>query len=184
MPDPVFRYHPDPIATESAVPDDHVCAVCGVRRQTRYDGPIYGSQPESVCLHCIHSGEAARALATPGAPEDIAASFSDAQDVPAEVPIAVVDEITQRTPGFTAWQQGYWLYHCADGAAFLGPAGYAELEPHPDALDSIRADCRIYDWPEDDIEEMLHQLDRDGSPTAYLFRCLHCGTHLASWDCH
>ena len=32
----------------------------------------------------------------------------------------MLDEITQRTPGFTGHQQEHWLYHCGDGAAFIG----------------------------------------------------------------
>ncbi|OIJ65019.1 hypothetical protein WN71_025805 [Streptomyces mangrovisoli] len=62
--------------------------------------------------------------------------FSDAVDVPDDVPWSVVEEITRRTPGFAGWQQEAWLYHCGDGAAFLGPAGYSELEAHPEALGS------------------------------------------------
>ncbi|MEU7842671.1 CbrC family protein [Micromonospora sp. NPDC049114] len=33
-----------------------------------------------------------------------------------------------------------------------------------------------------ETEEFLHRLDRNGEPPAYLFQCLRCGTHLASWD--
>ena len=32
------------------------------------------------------------------------------------------------------------------------------------------------------IEEYLGNLDKGGSPTAYLFRCRHCGTDLAYSD--
>jgi hypothetical protein len=67
-----------------------------------------------------------------------------------------------------------WLYHCGDAAVFLGPAGAAELEAYPDALESIRA--------EEDDEELIAALDKEGSPTAYLFRCGHCGRHLAYAD--
>ena len=62
--EPLFRYHPDPLATGSAVRSDHVCSVCGVHRDVRYKGPVYGRQPASLCLHCIRSGEAATALGT------------------------------------------------------------------------------------------------------------------------
>ena len=96
--------------------------------------------------------------------------------------MGVVEEITRRTPGFTGWQQESWLYHCGDGAAFLGPAGYAELERYPDALDMIREDLRRFGWSASETEGFLRQLDRAGEPTAYLFRCLHCGSYLASWD--
>ncbi|MEV6602413.1 CbrC family protein [Actinoplanes sp. NPDC051346] len=188
MLEPEFRYHPDPLATGSAVRDEHVCAVCGVQRDIRYTGPVYGREPTTLCLHCIASGEASRALGTvteavDGSDRlDMPAEFSDAVLVPDEVPVAVVEEITRRTPGFMGWQQESWLYHCADGAAFLGPAGYVELERHPDALDMIREDLRRLGWPPSDTERLLRQLDRAGEPTAYLFRCLHCGSHLASWD--
>ncbi|OKJ68835.1 hypothetical protein AMK31_37505 [Streptomyces sp. TSRI0107] len=183
--EPTFRYHPDPLATGSAVRTDHVCSVCGVHRQIRYRGPIYGRQPDSLCLHCIHSGAASSALSvSAGGDEDfdMLAVFSDAVDVPDGVPLPVVEEITRRTPGFAGWQQGSWLYHCDDGAAFLGPAGYHELEAYPEALAMLRIDHQRYGWAPSETEHFLRALDRAGEPTAYLFRCLHCGTGLASWD--
>ncbi|MFF0836635.1 MULTISPECIES: CbrC family protein [unclassified Streptomyces] len=57
MAEPTFRYHPDPLASGAALRTDHVCSVCGMDRQLRYQGPIYGRQPDSLCLHCINSGE-------------------------------------------------------------------------------------------------------------------------------
>lgn len=112
----------------------------------------------------------------------MAAMFSDAVDVPDDVPLSVVEEITRRTPGFAGWQQEAWLYHCGDGAAFLGSAGYRELEAYPEALAMLCADHQRYGWSPADTEEFLRGLDRTGEPTAYLFRCLHCNTSLASWD--
>ncbi|WP_435204996.1 CbrC family protein [Micromonospora sp. bgisy143] len=188
MTEPVFRYHPDPLATGSAMRIEHECSICGQLRQIRYRGPIYGGQPETLCLHCIYSGEASRALgvvavATDGSDIlDMPAEFSDAIDVPDDVPHHVIEEITRRTPGFTGWQQESWLYHCGDGAAFLGPAGYRDVEPHPEALNMLRASHRQLGWSPEETEEFLHRLDRNGEPTAYLFQCLHCRTHLASWD--
>lgn len=181
---PFFKYHPDPIVTGSAVFVDHVCSVCGEHREARYGGPSYGHDAQSLCLHCISSGAAERTLAMT-LDDGVAVRlplFSDAVEVPRNVPRAVVDEITLRTPGFSAWQDAFWLYHCDDGTAFLGRAGYRELEPFPDALDSLRASVRSLGWSEVDKERFLRDLDRDGVATAYLFRCLHCGTHLAWWD--
>jgi uncharacterized protein CbrC (UPF0167 family) len=66
-----------------------------------------------------------------------------------------------------------------DAAAFLGLAGYAELTPYPDAVVSLCDACRRYGWPEERVEGFLRRLDKKGEPTAYLFRCLHCGRHLA-----
>ena len=177
--EPTFRYHPDPVATGSAVSTDAACSLCGIRRGIRYAGPVYGTQPDTLCLHCIASGEAAERLGPAGIGP---AMFSDAVDVPVDVPADVVDEVTMRTPGFSGWQQEKWLYHCADAAAFLGPAGYAGLAPHPDAVASLREDCQRLGWPGERIEKFLSSLDKRGAPTAYLFQCLHCGIHLAYWD--
>lgn len=189
MPEPVFRYHPDPLATGSAVRAEHRCDVCGLRREVRYHGPVYGNQPESLCLYCIKSGEASRALGLVSRSgrdhSEIvgwAAMFSDETDVPDDVPSAVADEIAYRTPGFHGWQQQSWLYHCGDGAAYLGPAGYADLRPHPDALEMLRLDIQRPGWSHEQTELLLRRLDRTDGPTAYLFQCLHCGTSLASWD--
>ncbi|RAO04360.1 UPF0167 protein [Micromonospora noduli] len=46
----------------------------------------------------------------------------------------------------------------------------------------LRASHRQLGWSSEETDEFLHRLDRNGEPTAYLFQCLHCGTHLASWD--
>ncbi|MEV4537244.1 CbrC family protein [Asanoa sp. NPDC049518] len=184
----MFRYHPDPIATGSAERAEFVCHVCGQHREVRYTGPIYGRRAENLCLDCIHSGEASRALGTVAVPLhdgetlEMPAEFSDAVGVPDDVPRDVVTEITQRTPGFVGWQQESWLYHCADGAAYLGPAGHAELQRHPDAYDIIRTDLLERGWPAEEADNFMRRFDRTGEPTAYLFRCLHCTTHLASWD--
>lgn len=184
----MFRYHPDPLATGSALRSDHVCSVCGLHREVQYRGPIYGDQPESLCLHCIHSGDAAQTLGGTFAAKDdshvldMPAQFSDDLDVPDEVSRQIIEEIIHRTPGFFGWQQQSWLYHCGNGAAFLGSAGYLELEPYPDAIDMLRESHRQYGWSPQETEQFLRQLDRAGEPTAYLFRCLHCHAHLASWD--
>jgi uncharacterized protein len=175
----VFRYHPDPVATGSAVRTDAACSLCGMHRGVRYRGPVYGDQPDTLCLHCIASGEASERLGPVGVGPAV---FSDAIDVPDSVPAGVVDEVTMRTPGFSGWQQEGWLYHCADAAAFLGSAGYAELAPYPDAVASLREGCQRLGWSAERTEEFLSSLDKHGEPTAYLFRCLHCGTHLAYWD--
>jgi uncharacterized protein CbrC (UPF0167 family) len=36
--------------------------------------------------------------------------------------------------------------------------------------------------PQDGFESVLASLDKDGQPTAYLFRCRACATHLAYAD--
>jgi uncharacterized protein CbrC (UPF0167 family) len=80
--------------------------------------------------------------------------------------------ITRRTPGFAGWQQERWLVHCGDGAEYLGRADAADLAAHPD----VRTD-----FPVDD-EWFIAALNKDDPPTAYLFRCRKCRTHLAYAD--
>ncbi len=69
------------------------------------DGPF--------CPWCIADGSAAMRLQV---------EFTDVRNeqVPADVPGRVLDAIAERTPGFSGHQQEHWLYHCADGAAFIG----------------------------------------------------------------
>ncbi|MER7720867.1 CbrC family protein [Streptomyces flaveolus] len=90
--------------------------------------------------------------------------------------------VAERTPGFTAWQDGQWLVHCGDAAAFLGRAGVRELAGYPDALDSLRQDIRTWGWSDNQNNDFLGSLDSGGQPTAYLFRCRTCAAHLAYAD--
>jgi uncharacterized protein CbrC (UPF0167 family) len=67
---------------------------------------------DALCPWCIADGRAA---------ERFDATFTDVGvDVPADVPVSVLDEVAQRTLSFSAWQQDHWLYHCSDACAFLG----------------------------------------------------------------
>ena len=110
---PGFRYHPYPLATGSVVESDATCAACGKTRGYVYTGPVYmQDEPEALCPWCIADGTAA---------ETFGAEFTDfGVGVPDDVPREVLEELAFRTPGFSGWQQERWLYHCGDGAAFLG----------------------------------------------------------------
>jgi uncharacterized protein CbrC (UPF0167 family) len=80
------------------------------------------------CPWCIADGSAA---------ERFDANFTDAWGGPGDVPMPVLEEITRRTPGFSAWQQDRWLHHCDDGCAFLSVVGRKELAPYPDAIEVL-----------------------------------------------
>lgn len=92
------------------------------------------------------------------------------------------EEVAYRTPGFSGWQQERWLVHCDDACAFLGPAGRQEKEgfKSQQLLDSLRDDMKMN---ERDFQQYLGVLDKHRAPTAYLFRCLHCGQYLGYSDC-
>jgi len=163
---PEFPYHPDPRATGFVQASEARCASCGQSRGFIYTGPVYAIDEvvDRLCPWCIADGSAA---------EKFEAEFTDVGwGVPEDVPPPVVQEVATRTPGFSGWQQEHWLYHCGDAAAFLGRVGWSELQPYPDALDSLR----------EESDEELEALAVDGESTAYLFRCRHCGRHLAYAD--
>ncbi len=176
---PSFRYHPDPLATGvvRAAPDTP-CLGCNRLRGYVYTGPAHTAKnfmlSHCVCPWCIADGTLAR---------QFGAGFNDAGTL-ADVPDAVRLEIEQRTPGFERWQDGDWPSCCGDAAAFLGAAGAAELGADlSPAATAVREVLREdYELSASDLEEFFDALDKEGMPTAYVFRCLHCGAYHAEVD--
>lgn len=176
---PEFRYHPDPLATGAIKSSDARCVACGQARGYIYVGPVYAERDldEQLCPWCIAGGRAH---------EQCGAEFVDADGIGGygtweAVPSTVVHELVERTPCFSGWQQERWFTCCGDAAAFIGRTGKAELQATGQgALEGIRLEAGYEgrDW-----EEYLDALDADGSPTAYLFRCLHCGRFGGYSDC-
>jgi uncharacterized protein CbrC (UPF0167 family) len=166
---PHFRYHPDPIATGSVEPSDVTCALCSQARGYIYTGPVHCEEDheEDLCPWCIADGSAFELLGAEFTDSEGIGSFGDA------VPGEVADEIAFRTPGFNSWQQARWFSCCGDGAEFLGPMGAKQLAAiGPAAIEAIRTGGeweRGKQW-----EDHFRALDREGEPTAYLFRCLTC----------
>jgi uncharacterized protein CbrC (UPF0167 family) len=169
---PSFRYHPDPIATGSIGSTDDACPVCEQARGFAYTGAVYAvEEVDGPCPWCIADGSLAARFD---------AELTDSSSIDGGVPEAAVEEIALRTPGFSGWQQERWLGHCGDGAAFVGRVGWDELQAHPDAIEHLRSQFEAARVP--DVDWMLETLHVDGDLTAYLFRCLTCGTHTAYWD--
>lgn len=168
---PFFKYHPDPIATGSIEPSASPCLACG-----RETGFIYIGQPsaeeeliDAFCPWCIADGSAH---------EKFGAEFTDADSIGGygaweEVAPDIIAEVSYRTPGFTGWQQEMWFTHCGDAGEFLGRAGRKELEGFgAEAIAAIKAEIGFDDT---DWEDYFNSLDKDEDPTAYLFKCRHCG---------
>jgi len=129
---------------------------------------------ESLCPWCIADGSAA---------ERFGVSFVDVGwGVPDAVPTAVLAELTLRTPSFTGWQQERWLYHCDDATSYLGRADHERLVSHPNALRMVVHENDEFGWPEVVSTALVESMSTDGSPTAYLFCCLHCGIDPAYAD--
>lgn len=153
---PAFRYHPDPVGTGSAIASDEPCEVCKQPAGYKYaGGEIFGLQAEVVCLRCIANGAAAARLALPDGP----AEFTDVGwGVPDDVPASVLQEVSQRTPGFIGWQQEHWMYHCSDAAAFLGLVGWDDVAELPDAIESLRADLADIGLGQDEADLQIKMI--------------------------
>jgi uncharacterized protein len=179
---PTFKYFPDPIASGVIEPSTVVCRACNLPRGHIYTGPVRTGSDldlhDALCPWCIADGTAHTTFGTEFA-EYVGNEAGHKFD---PVPTSVRDEVLYRTPRFYTWQYTMWSTHCGDGAAFHGHAGYPELTgAWKDAVPVIRSEG---DWEEDDEEweELLRILDRDSCPTAYVFRCLHCGALGGYWD--
>jgi uncharacterized protein CbrC (UPF0167 family) len=174
---PTFKYHSDPIATGSIVESETECECCGRSRGFIYTGPVYaeGEYVECICPWCI---------ADDTAHQNLGASFTDEAsiggcDARDSIELAIIEEVAHRTPGFNGWQQERWWTHCGDAAQFLGAAGKQELIAlGPEAILAIRGSAGLEDW-----EDLFEALDREGSPTAYVFRCRKCGAFGGYHDC-
>jgi len=176
---PVFRYHPDPLATGSVKPElDTPCLGCNQLRGYVYTGAVFTEKnfilDDHLCPWCIADGTAAKRFG---------ASFNDTGTTD-DIPDAARDEIENRTPGFTAWQQEQWLGCCGDGAAFLGVVGVKELALNfPGAIPAVIKHIEEeYGLEGDDQDEFFASLQKNGQPSAYLFCCLHCQKYLAYVD--
>jgi uncharacterized protein CbrC (UPF0167 family) len=162
------------------VKSDTKCACCGNARGFIYTGPVYAAEEydQRICPWCIADGSAH---------ERLGASFTDDAGIGGGgmwdgVPDEVIEEVAHRTPGFSGWQQEQWWTHCGDAAQFIGRAGRQELEAlGPQAIAAIQDSAGLSDVPE--WEEFLGALDKDGSPTAYMFRCRKCGRLGGYQDC-
>lgn len=171
---PLFPYHPDPLATGSIVPSTTVCVCCGRARGYIYRGPVHAVAElhELLCPWCIADGSAA---------EKYDAHFIG-EPVGHDVPLEVVLSVDARTPGFSAWQDPRWFFHCGDGTAFLAAVGASELTAFPHVVQALRGEAAAWGWTADEVEHHLRALVKDGQPTAYLFHCCRCATHLAYAD--
>jgi len=173
---PAFRYHPEPVTSGSVEEATVDCVACGKRRSHVYVGPVYAEDDYSgrLCPWCLADGTAARKLG---------AAFTEVgTDVPPQLTASVLDELAHRTPGFEAWQQEHWMFHCDDACAFVGRIGRGDLDELPDALEMLLHENDAFGWSPEQSQEYVDALEIDGETTAYLFRCLACGTHQAYSD--
>lgn len=152
---------------------------CEQARGYIYVGPVYAEEEleEALCPWCIADGSAHAKLGASFTDELGIGSRGDWDKVSAEV----IAEVAYRTPGFSGWQQEQWWTHCGDAGLFLGRSGFRELELLGDkAVVAIRDDTGLDGaaW-----ERFYHAFRKHSAPSAYLFRCRHCGTLGGYQDC-
>jgi uncharacterized protein CbrC (UPF0167 family) len=166
---PIFRYHPDPIRSGSIAQSDAQCQCCGKERGYIYEGPVYAEEDleDSICPWCI---------ANSSAHKKFKAEFVDTEAFPDGMPKAAITEISQSTPGYSAWQSEAWPSCCEDATAFLRPTGIQEIRKE---CYEVEGHLMTYVVQELHIsggaaKRLVESLSKDSQPTLYLFQCLHC----------
>ncbi len=170
---PAFRYHPDPIRSGSIIASDQSCRCCGLTPGYVYTGPVYaeeGGLDDNLCPWCIADGTAHRKFD---------ATFVDSEAFAEGAPAAAMEEITERTPGFSTFQSEAWPVCCGDAVEFVMPAGLVEIRKYDYTLEGqimshIVHQMRITGGA---ATRLLDGLRKDAGPTLYVFRCPRCEMH-------
>ena len=173
---PVFLYYPDPVGTGSIEKSDVTCICCELSRGYIYTGPVYSIEELDalLCPWCIADGSAHKKFGASFTYAGALGNYGTSDAALAEV----ISTIAYRTPGFIGWQESQWWKHCGDAGVFLGPMGFAELREFGEqAVKAIKDES----GQDDNYVELL---DKEGCPTAYLFKCRHCGEFGGYSDYH
>lgn len=161
---PRFRFHPDPLRSGSVIVSDARCQRCRKARGFIYTGPVYAEKDLSdrLCPWCIADGSAHEAFG---------ATFVDSEAFAEDVAPPCVEEITQRTPGFAAWQSERWLSVDGVPAEFFEPAGIAEIRSRYRYLEAALMPIIVHELGISGgaAVRTLESLRRDTSPTAFVF---------------
>lgn len=176
---PTFRYYADPFAAGVLRTSGESCQCCGQATGYIYDGGFYAVGDAShFCPWCIADGSASAKFD---------GEFNDAAGVGSvdgpgtdevRLPASVVDEVSQRTPGFFSYQQERWWAHCNDAGRFLGEIEHvdAALLASEAAGDFVRDTCDEARLGGDtDWQWLLRTPSRKRGIAVFVFGCLHCG---------
>lgn len=177
---PDFLYHPDPVKTGVIEASDKVCICCQQARGYIYTGSVSGEldMDDPLCPWCIADGSAN---------EKFDASFTDELGVGGygqwePVSKEIIEIIANKTPSFISWQSEQWWTHCGDAAVFIDVVGYEELKLYGEEAITAIAEESVHEGKE--LDEYIKSLSKDYGPTAYLFKCRHCGKYGGYSDCH
>lgn len=170
---PAFRYHPDPLATGSVIRSDARCVCCGDARGYVYAGPVYAVDEYENCLcpRCIAHGSAQPSVARTASAAANATKFPTRSSAKSLVARRAF-RVGSRSAG--------------ERIAALPRSSSAVRVPENCARSARRQSRRFGPTGLDEGAEWEHclaALDKDGSPTAYMFRCIRCGEPGGYQDC-
>ncbi|SDX05619.1 CbrC family protein [Paenibacillus sp. CF384] len=166
---PIFKYHPNPIVTGMIIESNAICPVCEEQTDHVYVGPFFSiDEVEDICPWCIENGQAA---------SKFNGEFQDSASCEEISNKEKLDELVHRTPGYSGWQQEYWLYHCDDYCTFVDYVGWKEIKG---IAHELTEDFNRYGYSEEEIKDYLK---KDGSLQGYLFQCITCKKHRLHIDC-
>lgn len=166
---PEFRYHVDPLASGSIEASSTKCACCQKARGFIYTGPVYAEDEldDALCPWCIADGSAAKKFEAEFVSDE---AFADGTSQ------EIIQTICERTPGFNAWQTEQWPSCCDEPAAFVTPAGSEDIRTKYLRLEGPLMMYIVHELGISGgaAKKVLESLHRDHSPTAFIFKCLHC----------
>ncbi len=175
---PKFKYNPNAYTLDIFIEEEGICSVCSEKRNLKYNSSFYSiDEPDYICPWCIADGKAAEKY--DGEFNDycgIEGVSPDPKDPQPSIPKQMLDEICEKTPSYSSWQQEVWLSHCNEPCAFIGYGTSKMLNP---ILEEIKEDIDNYNIP---IEWITNGLTEDSGLGTYLFKCCKCGKHRLHID--
>jgi len=170
---PFFKYHPEPTLTGAFKTDTIVtCDCCKKPTDVYYSGPFYAVEDiDALCPWCIADGKASNKFE---------GSFQDDVSVDDVNDPEKLKELVERTPGYSGWQQEYWLAHCNDYCAFKGYVGWQEIEPILQEFADIETD--LANAGGITLADLPNYLRDNGSCQGYLFQCTCCNKYRLYYD--
>ncbi|SEQ72359.1 hypothetical protein SAMN03159444_02338 [Pseudomonas sp. NFACC02] len=171
---PLFRYHPDPIATGAIEISDERCTCCERARGYIYRGAMYTTYDVEtlLCPWCISDGSAAKKFE---------GSFNDVNSMIGRgIPASVVQEVNERTPSYSSWQEVVWLYHCSDACEFHGDASA------DDVRNAVPSTFEAFLEGQEEFREHWLSEFTNYQPNEdlvfYKYKCRHCRMVLLTYE--
>jgi uncharacterized protein CbrC (UPF0167 family) len=191
-----FRYLLDPETEVSGRPGSQPCVACDEMRPG-FDLVVIhddGWHRHYVCEPCLRAGRLAeRGLRMNEAEREVLATQHAA--VKPELPPAEQEalarertrEVEHTTPRPRIWQPFLWPAHCGDYHGYVKQVGKADLillAPDGDGKAFFERHVRREEWTDGEWVAAIWEegFAPQGFVNAYLWRCLHCGEHLITWD--